>query len=146
MSEGRVAAGSRSRNGQVTMNLLTFFFHFHQVTITIPVELVGAVQALAAQEGVTPNELLVRIIRETVEQRQAIESVSGRWERLTPRQQEIAILTGQNLTNAQIAARLGISEATVKTHQTHILDRLNLRSRYHLRQALEALDLSALGE
>jgi DNA-binding NarL/FixJ family response regulator len=148
MSGRPVEAGSRFRNGQVIMNLLTRifrFFRFPKETLSIPGELTGKVHAMAAQDGVTPDELVARMVRDTIEERQAAESLPGRWARLTPRQQEIAVLTGKNLTNAQIAARLGISEATVKTHQTHIMERLNLRSRYRLRQALEEFDFNAQG-
>ena len=145
MSEQPGEAGCRSPNGQVIMNLLTRFLNFHKDTLTIPGELTGAVQAMAEMEGLTPNELVARIVRDTIQEHQDSESLSGRWGRLTPRQREIAILTGRNLTNAEIAARLGISEATVKTHQTHIMERLNLRSRYSLRQALEGFDFTGWG-
>jgi RNA polymerase sigma factor (sigma-70 family) len=123
------------------MNLLTRFLHNHKETLSIPGELSEEVQALAAQQGLTPGELVTRMVRESVEQHQANQSLCGRWDRLTPRQQEVAILTGQNLSNAQIAARLGIAEATVKTHQRNIMTKLNLRSRHRLRLAMDQLDM-----
>jgi DNA-binding CsgD family transcriptional regulator len=141
MSTGPNEAGFRSQNGQVIMNLLTRILHINKETLSIPGELSGAVEDLAAQQGLTPDELVARIVRDTVEQHQASQSLSGRWARLTPRQKEVALLTGQSLTNAQIAARLGISEATVKSHQRNIMTRLNLRSRYRLRQALAQLGI-----
>jgi non-specific serine/threonine protein kinase len=51
---------------------------------------------------------------------------------LTRRQLEIARLVADDLTNRQIAARLFLSERTVETHVTNILNRLGLGSRVQL--------------
>jgi DNA-binding NarL/FixJ family response regulator len=51
---------------------------------------------------------------------------------LTPREQEVLRLIGKGLTNRDIAQQLFISEGTVKTHVTHLLNRLNLRNRSQL--------------
>ena len=51
---------------------------------------------------------------------------------LTPREQEVLRLVSDGSTNREIAARLEISEGTIKTHVTHLLDRLNLRNRTQL--------------
>jgi DNA-binding NarL/FixJ family response regulator len=51
---------------------------------------------------------------------------------LTPREQEVLQLIGTGLTNRDIAQQLFISEGTVKTHVTHLLNRLNLRNRSQL--------------
>jgi predicted ATPase/DNA-binding CsgD family transcriptional regulator len=51
---------------------------------------------------------------------------------LTRRQLEIARLVADDLTNKQIAARLFLSERTVETHITNILNRLGLSSRVQL--------------
>ena len=48
---------------------------------------------------------------------------------LTPRQQEVAALVAEGLTNAAIAARLVITERTAIAHVGHILDRLGFHSR-----------------
>jgi DNA-binding CsgD family transcriptional regulator/tetratricopeptide (TPR) repeat protein len=48
---------------------------------------------------------------------------------LTPREQEVAILLAQGLTNKQVAAELVLSTATVRSHVEHILTKLDLRSR-----------------
>ena len=49
--------------------------------------------------------------------------------RLTPRQWELLRLLAAGHTNTQIARRLGISEATVRTHLENIYERLNVSSR-----------------
>ncbi|AUI60170.1 response regulator transcription factor [Amycolatopsis sp. BJA-103] len=48
---------------------------------------------------------------------------------LSPRETEIVGLLAEGLINRQIAARLFISEATVKTHLVHIYDKLGVDSR-----------------
>ena len=51
---------------------------------------------------------------------------------LTPRQLEIATLIAEDLTNRQIADRLFLSERTVETHVTNMLNKLGLSSRVQL--------------
>jgi ATP/maltotriose-dependent transcriptional regulator MalT len=50
-------------------------------------------------------------------------------ERLTAREQEVALLVARGLTNRQIASELSISEHTVASHVRKILKKLGLRSR-----------------
>jgi predicted ATPase/DNA-binding SARP family transcriptional activator/DNA-binding CsgD family transcriptional regulator len=50
-------------------------------------------------------------------------------ERLTPREQEVALLVGRGLTNRQIASELLISESTVQNHVHKILKKLGFASR-----------------
>jgi DNA-binding NarL/FixJ family response regulator len=53
-------------------------------------------------------------------------------ERLSPREQEIVHLIVGGLSNQEAAHRLGITEATVKAHLTHIFQKLALRGRAQL--------------
>ena len=48
---------------------------------------------------------------------------------LTPRELEILRLIVDGLSNAEIGAELYITDTTVKTHVTHILQKLDLRDR-----------------
>jgi DNA-binding NarL/FixJ family response regulator len=61
---------------------------------------------------------------------------------LTPREQDVLRLIGCGLTNRDIAQQLFISEGTVKTHVTHLLNRLNLRNRSQLAIYSHSLETS----
>jgi DNA-binding NarL/FixJ family response regulator len=50
-------------------------------------------------------------------------------EQLTERELDVFRLISRGLSNAEIGQELYISDATVKTHVTHILQKLNLRDR-----------------
>lgn len=51
---------------------------------------------------------------------------------LTDRERELAVAVGHGLTNAQIAARLGVSTPTAKTYVSRLLDKLGLSNRTQL--------------
>jgi len=60
------------------------------------------------------------------------ESDSSRIESLTARERHIVARVSEGLKNKDIAARLAISEATVRNHLTSILDKLGLSNRFQL--------------
>jgi DNA-binding NarL/FixJ family response regulator len=51
---------------------------------------------------------------------------------LTAREAEVAALVADGWTNADVAASLGMSEATVKTHLTKVYAKIGVRSRTQL--------------
>jgi DNA-binding NarL/FixJ family response regulator len=53
-------------------------------------------------------------------------------DRLTERQRDVALLVAEGLSNGEIAGRLFLSPATVKSHLTAVLRRLDIRTRTQL--------------
>ncbi|PRB72775.1 DNA-binding response regulator [Arthrobacter sp. MYb213] len=95
-----------------------------------PEELLGAVHAVA--EGAAA--LSPRIARRVIDKVRSIDSASLAAAKelvqgLTPREQEVLSLVGASFTNAEIAARLVLTEATVKGHMTAVLLKLKARNR-----------------
>jgi DNA-binding NarL/FixJ family response regulator len=58
------------------------------------------------------------------------------WESLTPAEAKIAALVAEGMTNPQIATRLFLSHRTVGTHVSHILGKLDVRSRIDIAREL----------
>jgi DNA-binding NarL/FixJ family response regulator len=82
---------------------------------------------LRGEAGLTPD-LANKILREFARP-PAAASAAPRPDDLTPREQEVLALVGQGATNAEIAARLVVSENTVKFHMKNILQKLHARNR-----------------
>jgi FixJ family two-component response regulator len=64
-----------------------------------------------------------------------------RYEALTPRQSELFSLVTSGLMNKQIAAKLDISEITVKIHRGHMMKKMEARSVADLVRMAEALGI-----
>jgi DNA-binding CsgD family transcriptional regulator len=64
------------------------------------------------------------------------DQVRSNWGALTPRQKEVVLLICEGYTNKQIADKLYISIATVKTHIRRIFAKFNLHSKAELRLLL----------
>lgn len=101
-----------------------------------PAELLAAIRAVHGGDAVVApsatRRLLERFLPEMPDAGEAQLSVSEKLEELTAREQEVLTLVGQGLSNTEIATTLFVSEATVKTHVSHILAKLGLRDRVHM--------------
>ena len=97
---------------------------------------------IAAKTGVSRQKAAQDLLITALIERQVAEAYLERWQALTPRQQQVAALACLNFTNRQIAARLGISPQTVKSHMYNLLHRFELNSKAELRHTLSDWDFS----
>ena len=91
-------------------------------------ELIHAVRTVAAGDALLAASATRRVIERFVDRRVRPEAVR-QLDRLSAREREVLQLVAQGLSNGEIANRLVISEATVKTHIGSILAKLGLRDR-----------------
>jgi len=98
---------------------------------------------LAAHEGRPEDELAADLLAAGLTQYYSTDELWKRWQSLSPREQDVAALAFLGYTNRQIAARLGISAETVKTHLRNALIKFGLHSRSQLRLLLADWDFSA---
>ncbi|TYL50048.1 response regulator transcription factor [Nocardioides sp. BGMRC 2183] len=104
-----------------------------------PDALVDAVRAAASGHALLAPEVTLRVIERmtgapTGEREPATPVPTDTpdppgWSRLTEREREVLLLVGEGLSNGEIAARLVLGEATVKTHVSNCLAKLHLRDR-----------------
>ena len=93
-----------------------------------PEDLLTAVRVVSQGEALLSPSVTRRVIQEvTRHQRRAPRSPE--LDRLTQRELEVLRLLAEGRSNAEIAAELYLSEATVKTHTSSILSKLGLRDR-----------------
>ncbi|MFF1906316.1 response regulator [Kitasatospora sp. NPDC058218] len=96
-----------------------------------PTELVAAIRAVHGGDAVVAPTTTRRMIDRFAEVLPTAASTPGpdTLGPLTEREREVFLLVAQGLSNSEIAARLVLSEATVKTHVGRILAKLGLRDR-----------------
>lgn len=93
-----------------------------------PAEIIAAIEAAAAGLVTLPTELASAIVT-SGNRPAALPRVQPDSTPLTPRELEVLGMLAEGLANKNIAARLGISEHTVKTHVASILGKLGAYSR-----------------
>jgi DNA-binding NarL/FixJ family response regulator len=93
-----------------------------------PEQLVAAVRIVAAGDALIAPAITKRLISQFARTAPPL-SPNASLSELTPRELEVLSLIARGLSNAEIAAELVLSEATVKTHITRLLGKLGLRDR-----------------
>ena len=92
-----------------------------------PEQLLAAIRVVADGEALLSPAITKRVIEKFT--RLAHAKPPRELEQLTEREVDVFRLIARGLSNAEISEELYISDATVKTHITHILQKLNLRDR-----------------
>lgn len=91
--------------------------------------LFDAIRIVAAGEALLAPSVTKRLIAEFARQRSQTSPLPGVLPGLTPRETEVLLLIAEGLSNPEIASRLTLSEETVKTHISRLLNKLGLRDR-----------------
>ncbi|MEU5908636.1 response regulator transcription factor [Micromonospora sp. NPDC047527] len=94
-----------------------------------PEELLSAIRVVAQGDSVVAPSITRRLLDRFAGQFAAGPTVDPRLAQLTEREHEVLLLVAQGLSNAEIAAKAHVAEATVKTHVGRILAKLQLRDR-----------------
>jgi DNA-binding NarL/FixJ family response regulator len=94
-----------------------------------PEDLVKAIRVVASGEALLAPSVTRRLIEEFAKRPEPVARTPKEIASLTERELEVLREIAAGYTNAEIAKRLFVSEATVKTHVAHLLDKLELRDR-----------------
>ncbi len=88
-----------------------------------------AVRVIAAGEALLAPTVTRRLIGEFASRHRTPDPAPARLATLTPRETQVLRLVAEGLSNAEVAGRLVVTEETVKTHVSRVLNKLGLRDR-----------------
>ena len=111
---------------------------------TPPAEIVNAIRLVAAGEAML-SPSVTRTLLSHVGNAQAVErrhAATQRLATLTDREREVAISVGSGASNAEVAASLFMSEATVKAHVSRLFTKLDVANRVQIAIVVHDADQS----
>jgi DNA-binding NarL/FixJ family response regulator len=91
--------------------------------------LLEAIRVVHGGEALLSPSVTRRLIEDFAARTDPIEPPAALLAELTPREREVLVLVAHGLSNGEIAARLVVTEATVKSHVGAVLLKLGLRDR-----------------
>jgi DNA-binding NarL/FixJ family response regulator len=94
-----------------------------------PEHLVGAVRTVAVGDALLAPSITRRLVERYARPEAPLDAAPATLASLTARETEVFKLLARGMSNAEIAATLVVSEATIKTHVAGILAKLGLRNR-----------------
>jgi DNA-binding NarL/FixJ family response regulator len=94
-----------------------------------PTDLIAAVRKVAAGDAWIDPAVAGKVIAAVAALSDLGRGAPALVERLTPREREVLVLMAHGLSNADIRDRLGVSEATVKTHVARVVMKTGSRDR-----------------
>ncbi|MEO6944652.1 MAG: response regulator transcription factor [Lacisediminihabitans sp.] len=92
-------------------------------------QLVGAVRVVARGESLLAPSVTKRLIEQFVRMPRPTDGLPDAMRELSDREREVLTLLARGLSNAEIARRLILGDATVKTHVARMLAKLGVRDR-----------------
>ena len=99
---------------------------------TRPADLLTAIRVVAAGDALLAPSVTRRLIAEFTRRQPPAPRPTARLDAITARERDVLFLIATGRSNAEIAAELHLSYATVKTHVGHLLDKLTARDRAQL--------------
>ena len=111
---------------------IIFITGYGDIPMTVQALKAGAVEFLTKpfrdQDLLDAIQQALALDRRGREQRAKLEELHGRYRSLTPREREVIALVVAGLLNKQIAGELGTSEAAVKVHRQHVMEKMGAGS------------------
>ncbi len=97
-----------------------------------PEDLLAAIRVVASGDAVVAPRITRKLLDRFAGQFTLAARDNDGLSHLTDREREVVLLVANGLSNGEIAQRLVVAEATVKTHIGRILTKLNLRDRVQI--------------
>ncbi|GAA0232475.1 response regulator transcription factor [Cryptosporangium japonicum] len=94
-----------------------------------PEQLTAAVRLVRSGDALLAPQITRRLVERFARRDEQTATVHRDLASLTPREREVLRMLARGMSNAELAAALHLSEATVKTHVARILGKLHLRDR-----------------
>ncbi|MFN0091604.1 MAG: response regulator [Acidimicrobiales bacterium] len=99
---------------------------------TLPADLLAAVRIVAGGEALLAPKVTRRLIEEFARRPAPGAAAAAALDALTEREREVLAAVARGLTNPELAETLFMSQATAKTHISHLLTKLGARDRAQL--------------
>lgn len=123
----------QKRMAEVELEIPIVFISGHgDIPMSVRAMKAGAIEFLTKpfrdQDLLDAVQQAIERDRNAREQRAEIAELRSRYRRLTPREREVMALVATGLLNKQIAGELGTSEASVKVHRQHVMEKMQAGS------------------